>query len=334
MAALRFLRQRSFSTIRSTKHSLLKGLLKHLSLERIEAGIFRGSSVDLGWGRVYGGQVMAQALAAAQHTLPEDRQVHSMHCYFLLPGDPKTPIVYDVEQIRDGGSLSARRVKAIQHGQPIFFLTASFQTPGREDDPPAMEHDAFADLSHVPLPEQCESKSIVMQRHAESIPKPLRERLTATDAWSTPIEIRPVDIALPGAKDRDEPRSPTQSYWFRAACPIQGKRPLSDDPREHQKVLAYASDFGLLATALRPHGVETWSPELQVATIDHSMWFHKPFRADEWLFARMQSPTASGGRGLSTGEIFSRDAETGEYELVANTAQQGVMRVKRTKKKE
>ena len=314
--------------------SALRGLVQHLSLERIERGIYRGSSCDLGWGRIYGGQVVAQALGAAQLTLPEDgRSIHSLHSYFLLPGDPRQSVVYDVEDVRDGGSFSARRFKAIQNGEPIFFMTASFQTAAGEDDLPSLEHESHASLRSVPLPEECESKSIVMQRHAEHIPKPLRARLTATDAWSTPIEIKVVDMALPGAHARGEATPPSQEFWFRAACPRTpaGARALSDDPRVHEQILAYASDFGLLATALRPYPFESWSPEMQCATIDHSMWYHRAFRADEWLFARFKSPVANGGRGLAHGEIFSRDEASGEFITVASVSQEGVMRQRRAR---
>ena len=252
--------------------SALRGLVQHLSLERIDRGIYRGSSADLGWGRIYGGQVVAQALNAAQLTLPLDRHIHSLHSYFLLPGDPRQSVVYDVEDVRDGGSFSARRVKAIQNGEPIFFMTASFQASANEDDLPPLEHESHASLSSVPLPEECESKSIAMQRCAEYIPKPLRARLTTADAWSTPIEIKVVDMALPGAHARGEATPPSQQFWFRAACPRTptGARALPDDPRVHEQILSYASDFGLLATALRPYPYESWSPEMQCATIDHS----------------------------------------------------------------
>lgn len=281
--------------------NVLRELLELLDLEPIEVGLFRGQSQDLGFGAVFGGQVMGQALSAAQQTVADERSVHSFHCYFLLPGDPQAPIIYDVEQIRDGRSFSARRVKAIQNGRPIFFLTASFQV-----EEPGFEHQS--PMPVVPGPDGLPSQRELMARIAEHIPADKRDRWLS----EKPIEMRPVRPVDPVHPD---PAEPLRHVWFRA----NGKMP--DDPGAHRYLLAYASDFNLLPTALLPHGISMFDPTMHVATIDHAMWFHRPFRFDDWLLYTIDSPTASGARGLCRAQFFARDGT-----LVASTVQEGLIR--------
>ncbi|WP_417664658.1 acyl-CoA thioesterase II [Pseudidiomarina donghaiensis] len=280
---------------------VLHDLLDLLKLETIEQGIYRGQSQDLGFGAVFGGQVIGQALSAAKETLPEDRKVHSLHTYFLRPGDAHKPIVYDVENIRDGKSFSTRRVQAIQHGKPIFYMTASFQI-----DEPGFEHQDT--MPEVPGPEGLVSDIDIYREHAELIPEAIRNKFIC----EKPIEMRFVTANNPFKPVVDEPR---RYVWIRA----NGEMP--DDPRVHKYLLAYASDFNFLPTALQPHGHSFAQPNIQMATIDHSMWFHKDFRMDDWLLYAIDSPVATGARGLVRGQIFSRDGT-----LVASTMQEGVMR--------
>ncbi|CUA84915.1 acyl-CoA thioesterase II [Pseudidiomarina woesei] len=280
---------------------VLHDLLDLLKLETIEQGIYRGQSQDLGFGAVFGGQVIGQALSAAKETLPEDRKVHSLHTYFLRPGDAHKPIVYDVENIRDGKSFSTRRVQAIQYGKPIFYMTASFQI-----DEPGFEHQDS--MPEVPGPEGLVSDIDIYREHAELIPEAIRNKFIC----EKPIEMRFVTANNPFKPVVDEPR---RYVWIRA----NGDMP--DDPRVHKYLLAYASDFNFLPTALQPHGHSFAQPNIQMATIDHSMWFHKDFRMDDWLLYAIDSPAATGARGLVRGQIFSRDGT-----LVASTMQEGVMR--------
>src|SRR5690554_524981 len=280
---------------------VLQDLLDLLKLETIEQGLYRGQSQDLGFGAVFGGQVIGQALSAAKETLPEDRKVHSLHTYFLRPGDAHKPIVYDVESIRDGKSFSTRRVQAIQFGKPIFYMTASFQI-----EEPGFEHQDK--MPEVPGPEGLVSDIDIYREHAELIPEPIRNKFIC----EKPIEMRFVTANNPFKPSIDEPR---RYVWIRA----NGAMP--DDPRVHKYLLAYASDFNFLPTALQPHGHSFAQPNIQMATIDHSMWFHKDFRIDDWLLYAIDSPVATGARGLVRGQIFSRDGT-----LVASTMQEGVMR--------
>jgi len=281
--------------------SVLNELLDLLALEQIEQGLYRGQSQDLGFAALFGGQVMGQALSAAKGTVAEDRPVHSFHSYFLRPGDAKKPIVYDVEVIRDGGTTSTRRIKAIQYGRPIFYMTASFQVsmPGFEHQDPMPE---------VTGPEQLSSEHQLAVQLKDQIPLQLRDRLLA----EKPIEIRPVTQINPLAPQKAEAK---RYAWIKAS----GQMP--DDVRIHKYLLAYASDFGFLPTALQPHGRSFMEPGMQVATIDHSMWFHHHFRLDDWLLYAIDSPAASGGRGLVRGQFF-----TGDGRLVASTIQEGVIR--------
>lgn len=283
---------------------VLDNLLNLLKLETIEQGLYRGNSQDLGFGAVFGGQVIGQALSAAKETLDADRMAHSFHSYFLRPGDAKKPIVYDVENIRDGNSVSTRRVKAIQYGKPIFYMTASFQV-----NQPGYEHQDA--MPEVPGPEGLVSDIEVFREHQDLIPEPLRNKFIC----EKPIEMRFVTDCNPFKPKVDEPK---RYVWIRA----NGEMP--DDPRVHKYMLAYASDFNFLPTALQPHGLSFAQPDMQVATIDHAMWFHRPFRMDDWLLYAIDSPSASGSRGLVRGQLFTRQGE-----LVASTIQEGVMRQKK-----
>lgn len=279
----------------------LNELLTLLHLEQLEQGLFRGQSEHLGLPQVYGGQVIGQSLSAAKETVDEQRQVHSFHSYFLRPGDPQKPIIYDVENLRDGRSFSTRRVKAVQYGRPIFYLTASYQA-----EEPGLSHQST--MPDVPPPESLQSEQALVHAIADKLPKQAVE----TFGSQRPIEVRPVTAVNPLAP---KPEAPKQYLWIKA----NGAMP--DDPRIHQYVLAYASDWGFLVTALHPHGVTLMTPGMKVATIDHSMWFHRPFRMDEWLLYAIDSPSASGSRGLVRGEIYNQRGE-----LVASAVQEGLMR--------
>lgn len=280
---------------------VLDDLLGLLKLEKIEQGIYRGPSQDLGFKAVFGGQVMGQALSAAKETVAENRMVHSLHSYFLRPGDVSQPIVYDVEVIRDGKSFSTRRVKAIQFGKPIFYMTASFQI-----EEPGVTHQA--PMPNVPGPERLRSALDFYREHAELIPEAIRNKIIC----EKPLEMRPVNFQNPF---KPEITFPERYVWFKA----NGEMP--DDPRVHKYLLAYASDFEFLPTALQPHGLSFLQPDMQVATIDHAMWFHRNFRLDEWILYAVDSPSASGGRGLVRGQFFNQAGE-----LVASTIQEGVIR--------
>ncbi|RJG51337.1 acyl-CoA thioesterase II [Motilimonas pumila] len=282
---------------------VLKDLLAQLDLERIENTLYRGQSQDLGFGAVFGGQVMGQALSAAKETVDPSRKVHSLHCYFLLAGDVSQPIIYDVEALRDGGSLSTRRIKAIQNGKAIFYMTASFKIPEQ-----GFEHQD--EMPNVPAPEQLESEQDLALQHRESLPEAIREKFIC----ERPIEMRPVQFNNPINPDIAEPK---RSVWFKA----NGQMP--DDLRVHQYLLAYASDFNFLPTALYPHGESFLCPTTQVVTIDHSMWFHHDFRLDDWLLYEIDSPAAAGGTGLVRGKVFNREGV-----LVASTIQEGLIRKK------
>jgi acyl-CoA thioesterase-2 len=279
----------------------LSNLLALLNLEKIEEGIFRGQSEDLGLRQVFGGQVVGQALYAAKETVPVERLVHSFHSYFLRPGDSQKPIVYDVETLRDGNSFSARRVAAIQNGKPIFYMTASFQAPE-----PGFEHQKA--MPAAPAPENLKSETEIAMAFEKLLPQTLKEKFLC----EKPLEIRPVVFHNPMQGHVDEP---VRQVWMRA----NGKMPA--DLRVHQYLLGYASDFNFLPTALQPHGVGFLEPGMQVATIDHSMWFHRPFDMNDWLLYSVESTSASSARGFVRGEFYSREGV-----LVASTVQEGVMR--------
>ena len=280
----------------------LANLLAILDLEKIEENIFRGTSPQSGWQRVFGGQVIGQALVAASRTV-EGRQPHSMYAYFLLEGDPSVPILYEVERIRDGGSFSTRRVVAIQHGRPIFFTSVSFQVEEQ-----GFEHQF--PMPDVPKPEDLPGEADMIAKFLDHMPAPMK----AYFASERPIEIRPTDLSLFIGVS---PREPRRSAWLRAAGKL-------DDARLHQCVLAYASDMTLLDTALVPHGKSIFSKEILAASLDHALFMHRPFRADDWLLYVQDSPFSGSGRGLSRGLIYSRDGA-----LVASVMQEGLIRKRR-----
>ncbi len=280
---------------------VLTELIELLQLERIEEGIFRGKSQDLGFGNIFGGQVLGQSLSAVLQTVPRERGVHSLHGYFMRPGDPQKPIVYQVDCIRDGKSFTTRRAMAIQKGRAIFSMSASFH---RVEE--GFEHQA--PMPNVPGPEGLTSELDIARKYQDKIPESIRPQLTC----DRPIEIRQI-----GREDpfHPEKRAPDKYSWFKAIDD------LPDDPVIHQYLLAYASDFGLVGTAMYPHGKTYWDPSMQVATLDHAMWFHRDFRMDDWLLHSMHSPNAQGALGLNFGRIYDREGR-----LVASTAQEGLIR--------
>jgi acyl-CoA thioesterase-2 len=281
----------------------LAQLLALLDLEPLEVNIYRGRNRDLGSGRVFGGQVFAQALVAARRTVEGEREAHSVHGYFILPGDLGAPIVYFVDRLRDGSSFTTRRVTAIQHGRAIFNLSASFHLT--EDGP---EHQST--MPDVTPPEDLARELDLVRERADKYPEALREVLTQ----DRPIDFRPV---APTDPFHPEKRPAVRRVWFRAIDA------LPDDRTLHQAVLAYASDYGLLTTALHPHGLSFRSPGLQMASLDHSLWLHRPFRVDDWLLYDMDSPIAAGARGFARGSIYSRRGD-----LVASVAQEGLLRLR------
>ncbi|SEL31006.1 acyl-CoA thioesterase-2 [Colwellia chukchiensis] len=280
---------------------VLNELTALLTLEAIEQGIYRGNSQDLGYKTLFGGQVMGQALSAAQETVAKSHNVHSLHSYFLRPGDASKPVVYQVENIRDGRSFQTRRVNAIQNGQAIFYMTASFQQHEQ-----GFEHQDT--MPQVPGPEGLTSYTDFIFQHQDAIPEAIRGKFLA----EKPIEVRPVEHYNWLQPEKTDAKC---QMWLKA------NGSLPDDLRIHTYLLAYSSDFSFLPTALYPHGVSFWHPNFQLATIDHSMWFHRPFRLDEWLLYCVDSPSASSGRGLVRGQIFNQAGV-----LVASTMQEGVMR--------
>lgn len=277
-------------------------LVRLLDLEQLDDNLFRSLTQEEGWKRVYGGQVLGQALAAAQRTAPEGRAPHSLHAYFLLPGDPHAPILYQVERARDGKSFSTRRVQAIQHGRPIFTLSSSFQVAEdgfeHQEPPPG-----------VPGPEGLEDETAIIRRHIAVIPEEWRAFLLRPRA----VEVRPVGGAGSYARTRAEP---VRRLWFRVAAP------LPDDPALHRAMLAYVSDAHFITTAILPHGQSFLDPRLQLASLDHAMWFHEDARADDWLLYVMDSPRAGGARGLAFGHIYTRAGR-----MIASVAQEGLIRL-------
>ncbi len=286
---------------------VLDELVDLLALEQIEVNLFRGQSQDLGWGTVFGGQVLGQALSAAVQTVPEERHVHSLHGYFLRPGAVDMPIVYEVDRIRDGNSFTTRRVVAIQKGRPIFNLAASFQVQEA-----GFEH-------QEPMPDAPDPLSVpTQQAQAEAYRHTLPEFLLSQAFGERPFEMRPLGTALDPTNPEVGP--PRRMFWFKASAP------LADDPALHRYLLAYASDFGFLTTAMRPHAVSWLTPGMQVASLDHAMWFHQDFRVDQWMLHVVDSPSAHGGRGLVRGQVFTQDGV-----LVASTIQEGLMRKRERK---
>ncbi|UIJ71941.1 acyl-CoA thioesterase II [Aurantimonas sp. HBX-1] len=279
-------------------------LLATLDLERLEENLFRGTSPDQTWQRVFGGQVIAQALVAAQRTVPAERHCHSLHSYFMRPGDPAAPIIYDVDRIRDGGSFTTRRVVAIQHGHAIFSLSASFQK-----DEPGFDHQA--PMPDVPRPDDLPHGQAITDTILKHAPEPVRRY------WQRPrpIEFRPVSFDHYLSTDKLEP---FQQVWVRCSGEI------GDDRDLNTAVLAYLSDMTLLDTALFAHGLSVFSDKVQAASLDHAMWFHRPVRASEWMLYSQDSPSSSGARGLTRGSLFALDGT-----LVASVAQEGLIRPRR-----
>ncbi len=276
-------------------------LLALLKLERIEMNLFRGESRSVGSPRVFGGQVMAQALSAAMRTVPEDRFVHSFHGYFVLPGNLDIPIIFQVDRIRDGGSFTTRAVKAIQNGKAIFHLTASFQ----------LDQDGFDHQVEMPKVlgyDELVSYDGMAKQFGDQLPPNILRILNI----ERPIEFRPVEFLNPFASEVYEP---VRNVWLKA------KGEMTTDRRQNALVLAYASDYNLLTTALFPHGKAIDHRNLQIASLDHAMWFHRPFRADEWLLYSIDSPSASGARGFTRGNIFDVEGK-----LVASVVQEGLLR--------
>ncbi|MFQ5514907.1 MAG: acyl-CoA thioesterase II [Myxococcota bacterium] len=286
----------------------LEALLELLDLEDLEVNIFRGRSPrEEGRQRVFGGLVLAQALRAADRTVEDpERSVHSLHAYFLRPGDLEVPILYDVDRIRDGRSFSTRRVRAIQHGRAIFNMSASYHVVE-----PGIEHQF--EMPDVPPPEELPGRLELAEEWGEKLPPGVRDWLRR----ERPIEER---YAGPAYVFKAEKHPPQRAIWFRAAGP------LPDDPATHRCVLAYASDLSLLDTATLPHGLTVFDGSLLLASLDHAMWFHRPFRADGWLLYAQDSPSASGARGFSRGSIYTREGI-----LVASVSQEGLLRPVRRK---
>jgi len=278
-------------------------LLSILDLEPLEVNLFRGRSPQVGWQRVFGGQVIGQALVAACRTV-EGRPPHSLHCYFLIGGDPKVPIIYEVDRIRDGKSFTTRRVVAIQHGQQIFVLAVSFH-----NDEEGLTHQA--QMPDVPSPDELPTEAEIRAKVIASMPEPVRRYYER----ERPIETRPVQYDRYLGKKYEDGKF---NVWIRATAK------LPDDPAVHKCVLAYASDMSLLDTALVPHGRTLFEKEFMGASLDHALWLHRPFRADDWLLYAQESPTMTGSRGFTRGLIFTRDGT-----LVASVAQEGLVRIKR-----
>ena len=277
-------------------------LIDLLSLERMEENLFRGQSRDIGTRNVFGGQVLGQALSAAQQTVDGGRIVHSLHAYFLRAGDIEAPIVYNVDRSRDGKSFSVRRVVAIQHGQPILNFAASFQVAEA-----GAEHQF--DMPAVPMPEDLAPPTQIPAEELAKMPVKLQRWLSRKSAFEFRYVSRRNEI-------QPEKRPPFQQIWFR----LIDRAP--DDDGLQRSMLAYASDFHLIGTAMLPHGISYLQHNVQVASLDHALWFHRPLRVDDWLLYSCDSPSAQGARGLTRGMIYARDGR-----LVASTAQEGLIRI-------
>ena len=282
----------------------MDNLLSILDLERLEQDLYRGNSPKQGWQRVFGGQVIAQALVAAQRTVSDDRHVHSLHGYFMRPGDPEVPIVYEVDRIRDGRSFNTRRVVAIQHGRAIFSLSASFQV-----EEPGLDHQI--DMPDVPMPESLIGEADLKEKFLKNAPENVRRY------WERerPIEMRPISLEHYISREK---LAPVQNIWVRANGPVP------DDRRIQEAVLAYLSDMTLLDTSLFAHGMSVFSGKIQAASLDHSMWFHRPYAMDDWMLYAQDSPSTSGARGLNRGGLYTRDGM-----LIASVAQEGLIRQRR-----
>jgi acyl-CoA thioesterase-2 len=285
--------------------SAVQDLISILDLEPLEVNLFRGRSPQVGWNRVFGGLVIGQALVAATRTV-DGRPPHSLHAYFLLAGDPKVPIIYEDDRIRDGKSFTTRRVVAIQHGQAIFSMSVSFHS-----DEESLEHQMA--MPDVPKPDALPGDAEIKAQILPQLPEAVRRYYER----ERPIELRPVEFDRYLGKKSEDGRF---NVWIRATAK------LPDDPAVHRCVLAYASDFTLLDTALLQHGRSVFDRDIMAASLDHALWFHRPFRADEWLLYTQDSPSMHGARGFARGTIFSRDGV-----LVASVAQEGLLRQRRAK---
>ncbi|THD52839.1 acyl-CoA thioesterase II [Phenylobacterium sp.] len=285
---------------------ITENLAETLLLERLEVNLFRGVTSDNSPGRIFGGQVIGQSLLAAYETV-EDRICHSLHCYFIRPGDPTVPIIFEVDRSRDGGSFTTRRVIAIQHGQQIFNLAASFMAheEGYEHQAPMPAAAPWDDL-----PDEAEMQKEAMKNAPEEAKRWLSR--------PRPIEMRSVDAR--SYFQAGEAKDPESQSWIRC------REPIGADQHMHQVILAYASDMNLLSTAMRPHRVHWQTPGFQSASLDHAMWFHKPINFNDWHLYAQDSPSASGGRGFIRGSIFASDGT-----LVASVAQEGLMRMRKPK---
>ncbi|NOJ76973.1 acyl-CoA thioesterase II [Myxococcus xanthus] len=283
---------------------VLDELLSLLKLEKIEENLFRGRSQDLGFRQLFGGQVLGQALSAGSQTVPAGRHVHSLHGYFLRPGDATLPVVYTVDRVRDGGSITTRRVVAVQKGEPILTMMASFH-----GDEEGFAHQV--PMPEVPGPEALASEQELLSRLSARIPEALREKFLG----EKPIEIRPV---APEDPFTPEAKAPIKHVWFRA------NGDLPEDPQVHRYVLAYASDFNLISTALLPHAASFFQPRILGASLDHALWFHGDLKVSDWLLYSMDSPWAGNARGLSRGSVYTRDGR-----LVASVAQEGLLRIRK-----
>lgn len=281
---------------------VLTKLIKLLNIEPLEENLFRGQSENIGGPRVFGGQVLGQALFAALKTVPKQRIIHSLHGYFLRPGDMNYPIIYDVDRIRDGRSFTTRRVVAIQKGEPIFNMSSSFQI---EEE--GLQHQI--EMPDIPGPENCQSDINIRTENADKIPESMRDFF---------LRERPLELRYPHVEDMFQPkkRPPYKYMWMRTV----GKLP--DDITLHQAILAYASDMGLLGTSYNPHGLGMATGKIQSASLDHAMWFHRPFKMDQWLLYATDSPSASNARGFNRGSIYTKEGV-----LVASAVQEGLMRI-------
>jgi len=284
--------------------SAMQGLISILDLETLERNLFRGRSPQTGWQRVFGGQVIAQALVAAHRTVDPERHVHSLHCYFMRPGDPAVPIIYEVDRIRDGSSFTTRRVVAIQHGHAIFSLSASFQI-----DEHGLEHQIEMPKD-LPRPETLVNAKDLIEGFIDQVPESVR----AYWERERPIEFKPVSLTHYMSREKLPPQ---QNIWIRTTGPVPDDRPLQ------AAVLAYLSDMTLLDTSLFAHGRAVFDEDLQVASLDHAMWFHRPNALDDWLLYTQDSPNTSGARGFTRGSIYAADGT-----LVASMAQEGLIRLR------
>ena len=294
----------SNSRPKRTPEDLVAGLVALLDVEELDTDLYRGMKLPGGRGRVFGGQVIGQALQAAQRSVA-DKDAHSLHAYFMRAGDDALPIIYRVVRDFDGKRFANRRVIATQSGQPILNLAASFQVP--ED---GFHHQDAMPLD-IPPPEELKSESELRAEAADQMPEEFRAAFLRR---SSPIDIRPL---YPRSWFHPVTREPKNFSWFRAVAPI------GDDPAMHRAVLAYASDMALMATSMMPHGVNWMTPGMQSASLDHAVWIHEPFQADEWMLYATDSPWAGHARGMNRGQIFTRDGR-----LVASVAQEGLIRLR------